>query len=202
MRRSTKIKIGITVFIVLCLIVGLTLYFVLRKKPTSSSQPSQHVRKLLSSSSSSTPYSRYQQSKPELKNLYQEIQDINSKLTSTITALQNIFNNNDNKPIDSDTYIKLYNEIESKIIGTIETINDIYTFIGDYDDSAHSFSVTKKGFQTEFVPDFMTKIQNYRKMVNQKGLAPHNYTGNVLSVFRQLQMSANALINYLNILLN
>ncbi len=40
MRRSTKITIGVIVFILICLIVGLTLYFVLRKKDSSTSIPS------------------------------------------------------------------------------------------------------------------------------------------------------------------
>lgn len=189
MLRSTKIKIGVAVFIVLCLIIGITLYFVLHKKPTSSSQPSQHVRKLLSSSFSSTPYSRYQQSKPELNTLYQEYQEnqeYNSKLTSTITELKDIYNSNEPIVIDSDKYIKLYNEMESKIIVTIETINDIYTFIGDYDNSI--FSGTKKVFQTQIVPHFMRKIQEFRKMVNQKGLSPHDYTYNVFAAFSQLHM--------------
>jgi hypothetical protein len=43
MRRSTKITIGVIVFLLICLIVGLTLYFVLRKKPSSSVPPSQPV---------------------------------------------------------------------------------------------------------------------------------------------------------------
>jgi hypothetical protein len=37
MLRSTKITIGIVLFLLICLIVGITLYFVLRKKSSSSS---------------------------------------------------------------------------------------------------------------------------------------------------------------------
>ncbi len=189
MRRSTKIKIGVAVFILLCLIIGLTLYFVLRKKPSSSSEPSPHgtqsLKGSLLSSSSSTPYSRYQESKHELKILYQENQELNTKLMSTVKVLEDIYNSNKPIVIDSDKYIKLYNEMESKMIVIIKNINDIYTFIGDYDNS--SFSGNKTVFQTQIVPHFMTKTQQFRKMVNQKGLSPHDYTYNVFAAFSQLQ---------------
>jgi hypothetical protein len=39
MRRSTKIIIGVIIFIIICLIVGLTLYFVLKKKHNTSTDP-------------------------------------------------------------------------------------------------------------------------------------------------------------------
>jgi hypothetical protein len=193
MRRSTKITIGVIVFLLICLIVGLTLYFVLRKKPSSSSPPSPP-----SPPSGSTPYSRYQESKSKLKDLYTENQDLNSKIMNLMKELDDIYNKN--KTIHQASIIIAYNETENNINTTIKSLNDIYTFIGNYDDSAHMFSVNKKAFQTQFAPEFNRDIENFRKMIFQKGEKPHDYAGNALQVFQQLQMTVNGLIKYLDIL--
>jgi hypothetical protein len=113
MRRSTKITIGVVVFLLICLIVGLTLYFVLSKKSSSGSAPTDS---------------------PSQKQLIQ----LSGTITNVSTEFQSTKNTADGElsaAIQSGTttkiasqialYLKFYIRVKSYLNDTMDQMNSI-----------------------------------------------------------------------------
>jgi hypothetical protein len=193
MRRSNKNKvlIGVIVFIVISLIVGLTLYFVLSKKNHSNSH--------MPVPPAPPADNHYAEARNKLNIIYQNstqsLQELKSQVKKANTDFENALKNtNLSIPNAVDNYIHLFDVAVDKVKSTIKQINDIYTFIGNYDDQSHSFSFNKKAFQTTVIPDFYYTIEQLYPIIDRSNVIKNEKVVNPKDYYNKISDAINKII--------
>ncbi len=155
--RFTKLVIGVVIFIMICLIVGLTLYFVLSKKKHSGS-----YRPTPTGPIPIVPTHRsYEDAKRKANNIKSDTAATFSNLENSIlpmikskytTAVED--NNISWVQVILVDYLSIYNQSVISIKSKIQDVYDLYNFIGDYQGLTN-----KKSFETD-APAILDSIKN------------------------------------------
>ncbi len=194
--RSTKLVIGVVIFIVICLIVGLTLYFVLSKKKHSGSTPTptrhKHTGYTITVPTPTVPTptgptpTGPTPAVPTPRSYADAIIKANKIKSETEQYFSNIDSNkifvdfsaaeekNDIKAMQNIivNFLNLYNQSVIQIKSTIQDVNDLYNLIGDFDPNRSSygeFIYNKNSFKST-LSDFFYTIQNNEINFNESDI--------------------------------
>jgi len=152
MRRSTKITIGVIVFILIGMIVGITLHFVLRKKPSSSVPPSEPV----------LPTYTPQQ---ELSNFLQTMKENLKAFTNDQSDLQRY-----QKTMTEQTDKKFQEQMKQQLITNYKSLwNNIKNFSSSLYQPIDRLSMNNPQYQKKFLKGYVAlnnKINRYEKNIN------------------------------------
>lgn len=183
MRRSTKITIGVIVFILICIIVGITLYFVLRKKPSSSDPPSPHV----------LPTYTPQQ---ELSNFLQTMKENLKAFTNDKSDLQRY-----HKTMIEQTDKKFQQQMMQQLITNYKSLwNNIKKFSSSLYQPIDALLMNNPQYQKKFLKAYLAlnnKINRYEKNINN--VIKRGKDDNIVNV---LETSVGHLISDISFFLN
>jgi hypothetical protein len=153
MRRSTKITIGVIVFILIGLIVGITLYFVLRKKPSSSSPPSPPAPP-------GPPSPPSDNSRQELLNLLQSLNKTNEDFINEKANIDKYFYQN----VVTELNPTLKKQMIEKLVSTYQTL---WTSIGSFVATSNSKILTLIAHDDTFSQKNRDDYSERNQKVNQ-----------------------------------
>jgi hypothetical protein len=196
MRRSTKIKIFVAV-VVVCVIIalGLGLGLGLKKTKSSSSSSTQQAPQPPHGSLSEAKF-RLQNVNINLEKLQLEIADKTNRLNA------GPYTGDLSQPeLVKNYWNAFYNQTITGITKAFRDIDDIFIFIGNYDDPPlQQFSFNKRTFSTSLKPSFYRTLEEHNLIANQTVTQETmtQYYLDLNNLFTQLSSFLEILKNFTN----
>ncbi len=185
MRKKTKILLGLSIFVLLAVVIGLSVGLTVGKK--SSTQDTKDIR--------SDGLKKFND---EYEKNYAYESETGNKIAQGDSDLHKLkYFTKSTPPISIDSYYSFYNDMEQKINLQIRNVNNIYNFMGNYDNAGKTFSYTKKKYQTEGFINLLTDINEAHRISSNRKKQPVDDLENILNAIDKLRSTIASLRTYI-----